>query len=344
MQYSEDAGQIREWMPLVMQWRDPSQRVAATYMAQGTDVQFGSLTRSMIAHLVESGVVSLFTNHEVSDLRQQDGIRQLDIADRGQHHSSTISARFVFLGAGGKALSLLQKSWIVERKGLGGFPVSGQRLVCTNPDIINQHWVKAYGKAALWAPPMSVPHLDSRIIDGRKALLFGPFAWFTTKFLKTGSWLDLPLSLARHNIVSMLGAWAHNIPLTRYLIQQVMQSPEDRMAALREYMPTADAKDWELREAGYRVQIIKPDSTQGGMLQFGTEVIVSWDKSLATLLWASPWASTAVEIMLKIVKQCFPQYVDKINTLIPSYGQDLTRDPQLLEQVRMRSNKLLHFW
>ncbi len=186
MQYSEDPDQIRAWMPLVMQWRDPHQVVAATYMTQGTDVQFGSLTRSMIAHLIKSGVVSLFTQHEVTDLRQHHGAQQLDITDRRQHHSSTISAGFVFLWAWWKAISLLQKSWIVERKGLGGFSVSGQRLVCTNPDIINQHGVKAYGKATLGAPPMSVPHLDSRIIDGRKALLFGPFAWFTTKFRQDG--------------------------------------------------------------------------------------------------------------------------------------------------------------
>ncbi len=341
MQYSEDPDQIRVWMPLVMEGRDPHQRIAATYMTQGTDVQFGSLTRSMIAHLIQSGAVSLFTHHEVTDLRQQDGTRHIDVTDRRQHHSSTISAGFVFLGAWWKALPLLQKSWIIERKGLGWFPVSGQRLVCINPDIINQHGVKAYGKAALWAPPMSVPHLDSRIIDGRKALLFGPFAWFTTKFLKTWSWWDLPLSLAWHNIVSMFGAGLHNIPLTRYLIQQVLQSPQDRIAALREYMPTAHAHDWQLKEAWYRVQIIKPDSSQGWVLRFGTEVIVSWDKTLATLLWASPWASTAVEIMLRIVEQCWPQYVDQIGTLIPSYGQKLSDNPVLLEEVRERSKKLL---
>ncbi len=341
MQYSEDPDQIREWMPLVMKGREWSQKIAATYMDLGTDVNFGNLTRSMITHLTESGVVSLYTRHEVTDLLQQDGWWMLDATDGRAKQSSQVSARFLFIGAGWGAINLLQKSWVLERKWLGGFPVSGQRLVCTNPDIINQHGVKAYGKAVLWAPPMSVPHLDIRIIDGRKALLFGPFAWFTTKFLKTGSWLDLPLSLAWHNVVSMLGAGLHNIPLTRYLIQQVLQSPEDRIKALREYMPTAQAYDWQLKEAWYRVQIIKPDSSQGWVLQFGTEVIVSWDKTLATLLWASPWASTAVEIMLNIIKQCWPQYVDQIGTLIPSYGQNLADNSALLEEVRERSKKLL---
>jgi malate dehydrogenase (quinone) len=342
MRYSEDVDQIREWMPLVMQWREVGQKIAATHMELGTDVNFGNLTRSMVSHLTQSGVVSLFTHHEVSDMTKgSDGLWSLRVQNLHTHRWLSVRAKFVFIGAGGGALHLLQNSGITERKGLGGFPVSGQWLVCHNPDIIAQHTVKVYGKAALWAPPMSVPHLDTRIIDGQKSLLFGPFAWFTTKFLKSGSWLDLPLSLAWHNIISMIWAGIHNIPLTRYLIEQVLQSSDDRIAALREYMPSADAKDRELREAWYRVQIIKPDSKQGGVLQFGTEVIVSWDHTLATLLWASPGASTSVDIMLRIVEQCWPQYHDKISTLIPSYGQKLYENSKLLVKVRERSKKLL---
>jgi malate dehydrogenase (quinone) len=325
----------------VMQGREVGQKIAATRMSLGTDVNFWALTRSMINHLTQSGVVSLFTRHEVTDLTQQEGGWIIEVTDRSTKQSTKVGAKFVFIGAGGWAIELLQKSGIIERKGLGGFPVSGQWLVCHNPDIVVQHEAKVYGKAALWAPPMSVPHLDTRIIDGKKALLFGPFAWFTTKFLKTGSWWDLPLSLAWHNLRSMIGAGMHNIPLTRYLIEQVLQSSDDRIAALREYMPEAQMQDWELREAWYRVQIIKPDSKQGGVLQFGTEVIVSWDKTLATLLWASPGASTSVDIMLKIVEQCWPQYHDKMSELIPSCGQKLADHPDLLEEVRARSKKLL---
>jgi malate dehydrogenase (quinone) len=304
-------------------------------------VNFGNLTRSMIGHLIESGVVSLFTSHEVKDLSKHNQWWNVSVFDCISSTSVEVATKFVFIWAWGWAFDLLQQSQISERRWLWGFPVSWQWLVCINPDIIAQHEAKVYGKATLWAPPMSVPHLDTRIIDDTKSLLFGPFAWFTTKFLKQWSWLDLPLSLARHNIRSMIGAWIHNIPLTRYLIGQVLQSPQDRITALREYMPSADMKDRELREAWYRVQIIKPDLQQGGVLQFGTEVIISWDRTLATLLWASPGASTSVDIMLKIIEQCWPQYIDTIHTLIPSYGQDLANDPELLQKARTRSQQLL---
>lgn len=342
MQYSDNPDQIREWMPLVMQWRDVSQSVAATHMAIGTDVNFGQLTRVMIDHLVSEGALDLYLEHEAVWLDRDGSWRRVQFDTPGGQVS--VHAGFVFAGTGGGSFELMEDSKIRERRGYGGFPVSGQWLVCTNPDIITQHAAKVYGKAALWAPPMSVPHLDTRMVDGERKLLFWPFAGFTTQFLKHGSWWDLPLSFAWHNIKSMIGAWIYNIPLTRYLIEQVLQNPKDRLAALREYMPSAQMQDRELQEAGYRVQIIKPDPSKWWRLQFGTDVVVSEDKSFATLLWASPGASVSVDIMLRIVEQCWPQYHNKISKIIPSYGQKLSDDPVLLGQVRATSQEVLQLW
>ncbi len=226
MEYSEDHARIRERMPLIMKDRDKNQPLAATFMDIGTDINFAALTRGLIEHVTTTKQVSLHLNHHVTTLeKQSNGQRKIRVEDRTTGKVSDVYTKFVFIGAGWAALTLLQKSGITERKWLWWFPVSGQRLMCTNPDIIAQHDAKVYGKASLWAPPMSVPHLDTRIIDGKKALLFGPYAWFTTKFLKNGSFFDLLKSLQWHNIIAMLGAWLHNFSLTKYLISQVIQRP-----------------------------------------------------------------------------------------------------------------------
>ncbi len=256
-------------------------------------------------------------------------------------------AKFVFIGAGGASLLLLDKADIKEGEGFGGFPVSGQWLKCTNEDIINQHQAKVYGKASVGSPPMSVPHLDTRIIKGKKELLFGPFAGFSTKFLKNGSYLDLIKSIELDNIKPMLYAGWHNIPLTKYLIEQVMQSQEKRIEALKEYFPDAQSEDWVLLEAGQRVQVIKKDENEGGILEFGTEIIHSEDESLACLLGASPGASTAVSIMLEVINSCFGEemkeanWQDKLKEMIPSFGQSLNSNPDLCKEVRARVQKTL---
>lgn len=343
MIYTEDHDQIRQWMPLVMKDRDSSERIAATRMDIGTDVDFGALTRILINHLSQSQNISLVVWKEVQHLTQlDDKSRSVDIGTtNGAWETETVTTSFIFLGAGGGALPLLQKSGIPERKQFGWFPVSGQWLVCKNPAIIAKHQAKVYGKAALGAPPMSVPHLDTRMIDGKKKLLFWPYAWFTTKYLKKGSFFDLFASLRRYNIFTMLQAWVRNLGLTKYLIWQVVQSSQTRFTALQEYMPSADYQDWELVEAGYRVQVIKHDPQQWGILQFGTEVVISQDKTLATLLWASPWASTAVSVMLDIIEQCFPQHKKHITELIPSYGKVLHKEISLLQKMRNWTNKIL---
>lgn len=349
MEYSEDFNQLKKWMPLVMEGRDKKQKIAATYMAVGTDVNFGSLTRSMFNYLKTKGGVKMRFNHEVKAIdKNNNGTWDLSIKNLKTGRKKAINAKFVFIGAGGGSLPLLEKSDIKEGKGFGGFPVSGQWLKCTNPKIIEQHQAKVYGKASVGAPPMSVPHLDTRMINGEKALLFGPYAGFTTKFLKNGSYLDLALSIKAGNIGPMLSAGWRNIPLTKYLINQVRQSQDDRMDALREYFPNAKSEDWVLETAGQRVQVIKKDLKKGGgVLEFGTEVVSAADGSLAALLGASPGASTAVSIMLSLMKKCFKNkmstkdWKEKLKQMIPSYGQSLIEDGQLCYEIRTNTTEVL---
>jgi len=264
--------------------------------------------------------------------------------DDGERFLAT--AKFVFLGAGGGALPLLQKSGIPESAGFGGFPVSGQWLRCDNPAIVERHHAKVYGKAPTGSPPMSVPHLDTRIIDGKTSLLFGPFAGFSTKYLKTGSLFDFPLSFRLGNLLPMMAAGAQNIDLTRYLIGQVIQSPEERLEALHQFMPTAKLEDWELQNAGQRVQVIKKDPKKGGVLQFGTEVVAAADGSLAALLGASPGASTAVSIMLELMGRCFGgemngSWKKKLKKIIPSFGKSLIDDEPLYRKIHERTTEAL---
>ncbi|MFT9374592.1 malate:quinone oxidoreductase, partial [Komagataeibacter saccharivorans] len=275
------------------------------------------------------------------------GNNEWDVSVRAMHGGAErkVRAKFVFIGAGGGALPLLQKSGIPEAHGIGGFPVSGQFLRCTNPDVVARHHAKVYGKASVGAPPMSVPHLDTRVIDGQRGLLFGPYAGFSTKFLKSGSWLDLPRSIRMDNIGAMMAVARDNMALTKYLIQQVLQSNEDRMKALRDFVPTARKEDWELITAGQRVQVIKKDATRGGVLQFGTEVVTGAGGSVAALLGASPGASTAAPIMLTVLQRCFasrmPQWDARLREIVPSFGTRLGQDAQMCAQVRERTRKVL---
>jgi malate dehydrogenase (quinone) len=347
MEFSSDPQQLREWMPLVIQGRDAAEKVAATKMSMGTDVNFGNLTRVLFAHLTSQPGVELLLSHEVRDLeKQEDGTWLVEYEDLVFEQKYQRFTDVVFIGAGGGSLPLLDKSGIEEATGYGGFPISGQWLVCNNEAVIQQHGAKVYGKASVGAPPMSVPHLDTRIIDGKKALLFGPFAGFSTKFLKNGSYFDLPASIELDNILPMLGVGIHNIPLTRYLIQQVTLSHNDRVAALREYYPDAKADEWQLAIAGQRVQVIKKDEEDWGKLEFGTELVHSADGSLAALLGASPGASTAVSAMLEVLKICFPQLMQsdewkqKLAQVIPLYDEHIPVEE--IMQHRVKNNAVLH--
>jgi malate dehydrogenase (quinone) len=339
MEYSEDVSQLREWIPLVMQQRDTVHKFAATRVNYGTDVDFGSLTRSLVNTLQQNQGFELKTGHSVNDLTQQkNGRWNVHIRNSQTGTSKNFDVGFVFLGAGGGALPLLQQSGIQESWGYGGFPVSGQWLVCNNQDVIRQQHAKVYGKAPLGAPPMSVPHLDTRIINGKPALLFGPYAGFTTKFLKRGSFLDLIASVRPNNLQSMLSAGLHNMDLTRYLVGEVFQSHAEKMAALRKFCPAAKDDEWSLASAGKRVQIIK-----NGKLEFGTEIVAARDGSLAALLGASPGASTSVPAMLAVIERCFADrmkqngWQQKLKELIPSYGESLVENAELLGSVRART-------
>lgn len=348
MVYSEELSELKNMIPLVMDGRSATEKVAATQMNTGTDVNFGALTRKLFRFLFDFPNVKLHLAHEVNDLTQDtSGLWHIKIRNLTTDKKRTIITPFVFIGAGGGSLPLLEKSGIPESRGYGGFPVSGQWLICNNASIIEQHNAKVYGKAAVGSPPMSVPHLDTRIIDGKKSLLFGPYAGFSTKFLKNGSLWDLPASIKLSNIKPMVMAGIHNLPLTKYLIDQVSQSEEDRIAALQEYYPNAQSKDWDLEIAGQRVQVIKKDEEKGGILEFGTEVVNASDGSIAALLGASPGASTAVSIMVDLLYRCFadkmktPEWKSKLHQMIPSLGESLIHNHSLVRKSTKRTAAIL---
>lgn len=336
IEFSDDPKVIYKWAPLLMRDRQKDEKVAATRIQTGTDVDFGSLTHQLVDYLVRSGAV-LSSETEVKKLKKQkDGTWNVTVRDRVGNTPHTVNARFVFVGAGGHALPLLQKSHIPEIRGFGGFPISGQFFRTDNPAVVAQHQAKVYGKAAVGAPPMSVPHLDTRVVEGQSSLLFGPYAGFSPKFLKSSSWLDLPASIRFHNIGPMLAVARDNFDLMKYLIGELLASKKKKLAALREFMPTAKAEDWYLITAGQRVQVMKKDAKRGGILQFGTEMVTSADGTIAGLLGASPGASTAVPIMIDLIERCFveqyPGWKNKLDKLIPSLGTKLNEDKKASEK------------
>ena len=335
MQYSEDPAQIAKWVPLMMEGRDPNQKIAATWSPIGTDVNFGEITRQFVAHLQTTPKFDLKLSSEVQDItKNADGSWRVSYKNLKDGTKTETDAKFVFIGAGGGALHLLQKSGIPEGKEYAGFPVGGSFLVTENPTIAEQHLAKAYGKASVGSPPMSVPHLDTRVLDGKRVILFGPFATFSTKFLKEGSYLDLLTSTTTHNIWPMTKVGIREYPLVEYLAGQLMLSDDDRFKALQEYFPNAKQSDWRLWQAGQRVQIIKRDEEQGGVLKLGTEVVSSADNTIAGLLGASPGASTAAPIMLTVLQKVFkdkvasPAWQEKLHQIVPSYGTKLNDSPE----------------
>lgn len=348
MQYSEDPEQIKKWVPLMMDGRDPQQKLAVTWTPIGTDVNFGEITRQYVAYLQTRPNFSLKLSSEVEDItRNDDGSWRVEYKNLKDGSKSTTDAKFLFIGAGGAALPLLQRSGIAEAKDYAGFPVGGSFLVTDNQDIALQHMAKAYGIASTGAPPMSVPHLDTRVLDGKRVILFGPFATFSTKFLKEGSYLDLFASMSLHNTWPMMRVGLREFDLVKYLVGQVMQSDDDRFAALQTYFPKAKKEDWRLWQAGQRVQIIKKDENQGGVLKLGTEVVASKDGTIAGLLGASPGASTAPPIMLDLMQKVFKDrlassaWQEKLKQIIPSYGMHLNDHPDLVAKEWAYTNEVL---
>jgi len=339
MEYSEDQEQIRKWVPLMIEGRDPKQKIAATWTPIGTDMNFGEITRQFVANLKTKPNFDLKLSSEVEEIkRNQDGSWRVTYKNLKDGTETSTDTKFLFIGAGGGALHLLQKSGIPEANDYAGFPVGGSFLVTENQDITLQHMAKAYGIASTGAPPMSVPHLDTRVLDGKRVILFGPFATFSTKFLKNGSLFDLLTSTTTHNVWPMTKVGIEQYPLVEYLAGQLMMSDDDRFAALKEYFPNAKKEDWRLWQAGQRVQIIKRDAEKGGVLKLGTEIVVSQDKSIAGLLGASPGASTAAPIMISVLEKAFkdkvatPEWQAKMKEIVPSYGTQLNGSPERVQQ------------
>lgn len=346
IEYSEDSRVINQWAPLLMQRRRKGEPFAATRVPAGTDVDFGALTRQLFDHLASSGV-GVRVNHEVRSLKKQsDGTWLVKYRNMNGRTPAEVKARFVFAGAGGWALKLLQRSGIPEIKGYGVFPIGGQFLKTTNPDVVAQHQAKVYSQASVGAPPMSVPHLDARVVDGERSLMFGPFATFSPKFLKHGSLLDIVSQVRPHNLGPMLRVAFANPELITYLVGELMKNHRKKVDSLRAFMPTAKDEDWTLIQAGQRAQVMKKDPEKGGILQFGTEVVASADGTIAGLLGASPGASTAVPIMLGLLQRCFPEqyagWEPSLRELIPTFGRTLNDDPALAESSTASTAATLH--
>ncbi|WP_286760684.1 malate dehydrogenase (quinone) [Salegentibacter sp. UBA1130] len=347
MKFSEDPEKLKEWIPLIAKGRE-NEKMAATRMEIGTEVNFEALTQQYFKVLEEQFNVPVLRNTDVLDVDPDETLEwTVEAQNLDSGKVTYYDAEHVFIGAGGGALPLLQKVEIEEKDGYGGFPVDGQWLVCKNRDVIDQHWAKVYSKAGPDAPPMSTPHLDTRYINGKKELLFGPFAGFTTKFLKEGSKLDFPKSINKENIPSMWGVFWHNLPLTKYLMKQVTMDHSDRMEDLRVFIKDARPKDWELKVAGKRVQIIKKDEEQGGILEFGTDVVHSKDGSITALLGASPGASVAVSIILNVINIAFPEKIkskeweEKLSKMIPFWNKEIEENITEFKKVQANSSKKL---
>jgi len=331
MEYSTEPETIEGWAPLLTEERGDVP-IAATKMDSGTDVNFGNISRKLLDWLEQQDGCGIATGHRVTDLSKTATGWNLSAKNLKTGEVKKNATKFVFVGAGGGSLPLLQKSGIPEAKGLGGFPIGGQWLVCDNPEIVARHEAKVYGQALDAAPTMAVPHLDTRILDGKKTLLFGPFAAWTTKFLhKQGSYFDLPLSVKPDNIATLIKIGIHNLDLVKYLVQQGTQSMADRMKVLHVFYPSAEAKDWKLIDAGIRVQAIKKTDGEAGIVHYGTEVITNADRTISALLGASPGASVSVHIVLEVIKKCFPEMLEtedgksRMKAMIPNYDVDIKK-------------------
>ena len=340
MEFTTEHARLAEWAPLVSEGRPVTETIAATWSPDGTDVDFGALTREMLDFASRAGT-TVATGSEVVDLRRMGNDWGVMVRSTAEDSLRVVRAPFVFVGAGGYALPLLQKSGIEEIRGFGGFPISGQWLRCTDPAVIARHDAKVYGKAAVGAPPMSVPHLDTRYVGGKRSLMFGPYAGWSPKFLKSGSYTDLFESIKPSNLTQMMAVAPPNLDLMVYLGSQLAATTHKRFEALLDYMPDADMSDWEEVTAGQRVQVIAPDRKKHGVLQFGTQLITAADGSIGGMLGASPGASTATSIMLTMLEKMFPQRIEAwrpaLQQMVPSWGTHLSEDAELAHRTLERT-------
>lgn len=348
MEYTEDLSTMKKWFPLIANKRTKSEKMAATRMESGTEMNFETLTEEYFNILKVKFGLKVITNHEVIDIdiNCEKGwtVKAKNLKNNKRRY---FDVPRLFIGAGGGAIPLLQKVDIHEKDGYGGFPISGKWLLCKNPKIIEQHNAKVYGKAGVNAPPMSVPHLDTRYINGERKLLFGPFAGFSTKFLKQGSYFDLPKSIHRNNVPSMWGVFLHNFPLTKYLLKQVSMTHSDRIQELRAFVKDAKPEDWKEIKAGQRVQIIKRDKERGPVLEFGTDIVHDQTGKITALLGASPGASVAVNVIIEILKITFPEKIktaewkENLSKIVPLWDKDLLNEEELFLKLKKETDTIL---
>ena len=342
IEFSSNFKTIEKWIPL-FKGKKSVKKYAATKVEMGTDVNFGEITYQLISILKTKKNFRLRTKHKLTDIKENnDGTWSVKL-----NGNKKINANFIFIASGGDSLKILQKTKVHEQSGYAGFPVNGQWLICKNPKVVAMHKAKVYGKAEIGSPPMSAPHLDLRVIDGKDILMFGPFASFTSKFLISGSFFDLIGSIKFHNLKTLLMVFIKEWPLVIYLIKQSFKNHRSRMNDLKKFYPEANSKDWQLEKAGIRVQIMKQDRKKVPKLEFGTEIIFSQKNNLAALLGASPGASISVKSMIEVAERCLlnknksDDWKKKIKKMIPSYGIDLNKNPSLLRKIRSRNQKTL---
>lgn len=334
----EDPAEFARRLPFMAAGRDFAEPVALNWAAEGTDVDFGALSRQLIGYCVRTGVTTLF-GHDVRNLaRQPDGSWNVTVGNRRTGEKRKLSAKFVFVGAGGDALPLLQKAGIPEIRGFAGFPIGGRFLRTASPARTAEHRAKVYGAPSPGAPPLGALHLDLRYVNGKPWLVFGPYAGWSPKFLKHGHFSDLPRSIRLNNLMSLLGVGVAELTLVNYLVDQLRLTEPERVRVLREFAPSATDSDWELTVAGQRVQVIRRDRRRGGVLEFGTTMVGAADGSIVGLLGGSPGASTAVPAMLEVLARCFcnryQSWLPTLKEIVPSLGAELSREPALYEELR----------
>jgi malate dehydrogenase (quinone) len=342
IEFSSNFKTITKWIPL-LKTKKSQRKYAATKVEIGTDVNFGEITYELISILNTKKKFHLHTNQKAIAINENED----DSWSVKLNNGNKIKAKFIFIACGGNSLKLLQKTKIYEQNSYAGFPINGQWLVCNNPKIVALHKAKVYGKAEIGSPPMSMPHLDLRIIDGKKILMFGPFASFTFKFLISGSFFDFISSIKFHNLKTLCIVFLKEWALLIYLIKQNFKPHKSRIADLKQFFPDANTKEWHLKDAGIRVQIMKKSRAGSSKLEFGTEIIFSKKNNLAALLGASPGASISVQSMIEVIEKCFLKkensiaWKNKIKKMIPSYGVDLVKNPRLLKKIRSHNQRTL---
>lgn len=353
IEFSDEPNLIGQWAPLLIEGRDLALPMAATYAVEGTDVDFGSLTRQLFADVVERGAQVELETEVIGLTRQSDGGWQVITRNVKTGVEVETLAKTVLLGAGGWTLKLLRSARdqqgrpaVPEVRGYGLLPISGKFLKSENPEVVAQHQVKVYGQAPIGAPPMSVPHLDARVIDGKRSVLFGPFAGAIPRFLTNGTNWDFVQGLKPDNLWPLVTMGVANLNLLGFLLRDLTASKSSKIDQLRDFLPLVDEADWDDLVAGQRAQIVKPASNGHGELQFGTEVITSNEGTLAGVLGASPGASTAVSIALDVLQRCFPERYgiwqkNALNAYLPSLGRDLANDAEATAVVKGRVRKVL---